>query len=356
MRILFLDGTAGYSPTRLQEKPTGGILTSLTFIPRYLAKQGHEVFILSNHTKEETVEGVRHVVRPLDGFHADVVVFNRNMLDMSMVRHWQYAHKVWWLHDIVDHRYLEDEAFRHMDTVVALSDYCKRSYADYYDIPADKFVAIENGVDRSIFYPGTGKRDRNLYVVASAPIKGNYPLEFAFHNMTRLHPEFRLAVYSSQKLHDLVNTPGMEAGLKALSDCGIEVMDPIPQSELADVFRKAWALLMPGHYPENCSNIVLQARACGLPVIGSPVGSLPEQIPAHAGLLTKTGPSDFYWWWKDFAVQCADMYAQDGLHEALSRSAPQGVRSWEDIGAEWNRMLNRRVNVNADLRQIPARV
>ena len=46
MKILFIDGTSGFSPTRLDSRPTGGILTSLTLIPRYLASKGFDVTVI----------------------------------------------------------------------------------------------------------------------------------------------------------------------------------------------------------------------------------------------------------------------------------------------------------------------
>lgn len=341
MKILFIDGTKGFSPRRIAEKPTGGTLTSLTLVPRYLAKKGLSVDVLSTYDKVDFVDGVRYILKPIERNIYDAVVLNRNMLSREVAAFFKDSRKIWWLHDIVDHRYLQDDGYKFIDTVVALSDYCRASFSDFYGIPADKFVVIPNGVDKAVFHPGAhDKRDRNLYVYASAPIKGFYPLSFVFANMRRLNPQFELRMYSNQSLHELDNTDGMSRQLAALRDEGVKVLDPIPQAELAEVLRRAWALLMPNHYPEINSNLLLQARASGLPAVASPIGSATQFIDhGVSGLLTRTTASDWYWWWKDYAEQCAILYLNEELHKRISAQSPIGVKSWDDIGEAWYELL-----------------
>ena len=346
MKILFIDGTAGFTPTRLQERPTGGILTSLTLIPRYLAAQGHDVTVMSCFEHMAVISGVYYL--PItknvsDLIAQDVVVFNRNSISRPLAKHFKAngARIIWWLHDICQLSYLQDDGFKLVDDIVALSDYCRYSYSEFYGIAHDKFQVIPNAVDPTVFYPGTEQRDRNLYIVASAAIKGLMPLEFTLHNMKRHNPDFELRVYSSQKLHDLENTASQNQALWALGKAGAAVRDPIPQHELAAVMRKAWCLLMPGHFPETNSNLVLQARACGLPVISAPIGSAREFIEdGYNGLLTASYPHDLHLWLKHYAGLCIDM--QDPLLQSrLSRNAPEGILSWDVVGSQWNNLLSR---------------
>ena len=342
MKILFIDGTGGYYPKRLDEKPTGGILTSLTLIPRYLARNGFDVSVMSVYNKNETVQGVKHIAHPTDRTDFDVVVFNRNMMNRPLAERFKNSRKIWWLHDVVDPTYLEDDGFNLMDEIVALSWYCRESYADFYDIGHKKFTLIQNGVDKKVFYPG-GKRRKNLFVTASAPIKGLYPLEYAFSNIKRWDKDAELRVYSSQGLHELENTPAHKAVLDRLAAAGARIMDPIPQKELADVFRSATALMMPNSYPEICSNILLQAQACGLPVISTNIGSASEFIKhGDTGMLTDRGPADLWWWHKDFTKQCAAIYFDAELRERISRLSPLDVPSWDEIGEQWEKMIVRK--------------
>jgi glycosyltransferase involved in cell wall biosynthesis len=341
MKILFIDGTGGFYPQRLEEKPTGGILTSLTLIPRYLASKGLDVTVMSawNHDAEHL--GVKYIKHPTDRTDFDVVVFNRNMLSRPLAEQFKNSRKVWWLHDVVDPTYLEDDGYRLVDDIVALSAYCAESYADFYGIPRDKFTVIPNGVDKRVFHADPSvKRRGNLFVTASAPIKGLYPLEYTLRNMLRWDEKMELRVYSSQKLHELENQPSHKALLERLKAAGAQILDPIPQHELAAVLREATALLMPNSYPEICSNLLLQAQACGCPVVATGIGSVPEFIQhGETGLYTHTGPQDLYWWHKNFAALCAQVYFDEATRKAVSAQSPRAVRSWPEIGALWETML-----------------
>lgn len=337
-RILFIDGTKGFSPYRLKERPCGGIITSLTLIPKHLSKY-YDVYVLSNYHKEEKIGGVTYLNQYRE-INPDVVVFNRNLIHASIVQMFKCP-KVWWLHDIVDHRYLIDSSYQRCDKVVALSDYCVRSYSDYYGVPREKFVIIPNGVDTNVFYRGDENRGKNLFVCASAPIKGMKPIEYTYWNLKRLNPDVDFRIYASQKLHDLNDDPTVVQFFENLKAQGVKVLDPIPQRELADVMRSARALLMPNHYPEICSNLLLQAQACGCPVVTVPIGSAPEFIEhGETGLLTKTYPHDQFWWWKDFCSLAAGLMLDDNLCAHISRKSAQNVVPWSLIGFKWEVLIN----------------
>ena len=340
MKVLFVDGTAAYHPQRLSTLPSGGIVTSLTIIPRYLASRGHEVYVVSVCEEELHIGGVWYTRDRAKMANPDVVVFNRNTITNELVSCFPNARIVLWLHDIVDPRYFDDNGFEKAHLYVALSRYCKESYEDFYGLPAGKFVIIPNGVDPKVFYKNGRKRNKNLWVTASAPIKGFAPIDYWFYNMKRHNPNLELRMYCSNKLHDLEEDKKTIEMLNKLKDRGVKILDPIPQHELADVFREAYCLLMPNSYPEICSNVLLQAQACGLPVIATNLGSADEFIEHdYSGLLTTTAPHDHFWWWKEFVSLSVRLYLNEEQHKQISRHAPLGVSTWDYIGGRWNEML-----------------
>ncbi len=344
MKILFIDGTLGFSPTRIGEKATGGIATSLTIIPRYLASKGHEVYVKSLHDVGEVVDGVHFLAKKTHAPATDVVVLNRNMPDNDLVASVKANGStiVWWLHDLPDPRYMPDASFKQIDNIVSLSQYCTDTYSDFYGIPKEKFTIIPNAVDPSVWYPGNyGDRDPNLFVFASAPIKGFEPLGFVMGNLQRRLPNLDFRIYSSQKLHGLMDSSVVQSWLTLMQSAGARVCDPIPQKDLADVFRKAWCLLSPNSYPEICSNLILQAQACGLPVVASPTGSNAELIRhRESGMLTRWLPHDKFMWWVDFARQTMDVATDRELHKHISKTASKISPTWETIGAQWEKYLN----------------
>jgi glycosyltransferase involved in cell wall biosynthesis len=341
MKILFIDGTKGFSPTRIDEKPCGGIITSLTLIPQYLAKQNHDVYVISEYKKEEVFKGVTYTNKFTSVIKPDIVVLNRNAINNYLLSLYPTAKYIWWLHDIVQITYLNDNAFQAVDKIVALSDYCKNSYSDFYNIPKDKFTVIQNGVDEKVFNKGNTTVNNDLFVCASAPIKGLQPIEFTFYNMQRNNPNVELRIYSSQKLHDFEDTN--KKIFDNFRNRGIKVCDPIPQKELAKVFQQARGLLMPNSYPEICSNLILQAQACGCPVITTPIGSAPEFIKHRkTGLLTETYPHDMFLWWKEYAELSVELMKNNLLFDTISSEASKQIPTWDDIGETWNNLIEER--------------
>jgi glycosyltransferase involved in cell wall biosynthesis len=344
MRILFVDGTSGHDPHKLYDKPTGGTLTSLTKVPEYLASIGHEVYVRSTYNKEEVINKVQYVVPNSTISTWDITVFNRNMLPKDFLFYCKSKGSkiIWWLHDIVDTRYLEDDAFKYVDKVVALSKYCKDTFSDFYEINQDKFAVIPNGVDPEVYYPGKyADRNQHLFITASAPIKGQAALEPTYLSLHRHDIDLDFRIYSSQKLHGKENSTQQAAFLKMLGGAGAHVYAPTSQKVMATLMRKAWALLMPNSYPEICSNLLLQARACGLPVVSSNIGANSEFIEhKETGLLTtKWNPHDIHSWTVEFARQACILQKDVELHKHIAELAPIGVPTWNEIGEKWDELV-----------------
>jgi glycosyltransferase involved in cell wall biosynthesis len=57
----------------------------------------------------------------------------------------------------------------------------------------------------------------------------------------------------------------------------------VPEHELADCFRAADCFVLPTQSLECFGLIILEAYACGVPVIGVPVGSIPEVVGPEFG-------------------------------------------------------------------------
>lgn len=344
MRILFVDGTNNHNPKERTSKPTGGILNSLTLIPEFLAAKGHDVYVNSKHEVTEDVNGVHYVTNKDAIPKWDVTVFNRNVLPREFVSYCkqQGSKIVWWLHDIVQTTYLQDDTFRYADKIVALSDYCKKTYSEFYSIDSDKFAVIPNGVDSKLFYPGEyEKRDKNLYIMASALIKGFLPIPTVYENLHRTQPDTDFRIYSSQALHGMENTKNQQSFLNAMERAGAHVYHPVSPEVLAHLMRKAWCFLMPNSYPEICSNLLLQAQASGCPVVTSNIGSAPEFIEhGTTGLMTsRYCPHDNFSWIIEYTNLVLDVQQKADLHKGISTNSPLGVKSWNQIGEMWENEL-----------------
>lgn len=345
MRILFVDGTEGHNPKELYEKPTGGTLTSLTKVPEYLASKGHEVYVTSSYKVEEVVNGVHYVLPGNTVPKWDVTVLNRNLVQEPFVNYCkqQGSKIIWWLHDIVDTRYLEDGSFKKVDKIVALSKYCKDTFSDFYEIDPSKFEIIPNGIDPEVYFPGKYEdRNPHLFITASAPIKGQAALEPAYLTLKRHDLDLDFRVYSSQKLHGKADSASQLDFLQMMAKVGVHVYAPTSQKVMAALMRKAYAFLMPNSYPEICSNLLLQARACGCPVVASGIGANVEFIEhTKTGLLTsKWQPHDLHSWTVEFTRQACILQRDKETHKLISENAPKNIMTWNQVGEAWQCLLN----------------
>lgn len=76
--------------------------------------------------------------------------------------------------------------------------------------------------------------------------------------------------------------PGSELEVRrAIAECGLQrrvrLLGPISHAELLDEYARAQVLLM-GSREETTPQAVAQAMACGLPVITSRVGGIPDMV------------------------------------------------------------------------------
>lgn len=344
MKFLFIDGTAGHDPNSRKSKPTGGILNSLTLIPEYLASQGHEVYVNSTYNKNEVVNGVHYVQHGENIGKWDVAIFNRNVLPREFIAYCKEIGSkiVWWLHDAVQLTYLQDDTFQYVDKVIALSEYCKKTYSDFYQIPKDKFAVIPNGVDKTLFYPGKPEeRNPNLVMMASALIKGYVPVPTVLENLQRHNPDIDFRIYSSQKLHGMENNKAQQEFLDNMERKGAHIYHPVSQEVLACLLRQARCLLMPNSYPEICSNLLLQAQASGCPVVTSNIGANPEFIQnGTTGLYTtRYSPHDMYSWVVEYTNLVLDVWLNNDFFNHVSENAPKDVKTWQEIGEIWNAEL-----------------
>ncbi len=111
------------------------------------------------------------------------------------------------------------------------------------------------------------------------------------------------------------------------------------QAEAPDLYRSADVLLHP-KYKDPCPTVPIESLACGVPVVGSRSGGMPELVPEDCGVLVAV-PDD---WTRDHvpsAVGMADgveriMADRDRYSEAARNWAVRSFdqRSWVDRHAE----------------------
>ena len=154
----------------------------------------------------------------------------------------------------------------------------------------EKLCVNYMGVDKQLFYPPDSKlRQGNqlLFVGNLIPTKGLWELVQAFERLYRQQPKLRLTIYGTGPLQGPLTDYLHRHGLAE----AVRLQGARPLAEVADAMREADLLVLPS-YREGVPNVILEAMACGLPVVATHVGGIPEVITPDCGILVAPQQSD----------------------------------------------------------------
>ncbi|MDT8388784.1 MAG: glycosyltransferase family 4 protein [Thiogranum sp.] len=180
-------------------------------------------------------------------------------------------------------------SFLFSDRIVTVSRAMADELAQRYPAHRHKLVTIHNGVDDSLFQcrrPAfDSARCRVLFVGSLIPRKGAEVLIEAMNLIGQAH-ELQLAGAGAERLR-LETTVG-DLGLSGR----VNFLGAIPPAEVAGLFEQADVLVLPS-YSEGRPNILMEAMAAGVPVIGSDIEGISEVISeGENGLLFAAGDAE----------------------------------------------------------------
>lgn len=221
-------------------------------------------------------------------------------------------------------------ALNRADGVIAVSDSLKQRMIEL-GIIGQKIAVIGNGVDREIFYPrvrsearrrlGLNAEDRIFITVgALVPVKG---IDRLIDAMSLLPGRERIKLFvigegvERRRLESQISTLGLR-----------DTVFPVgakPQTELADWYSAADLFCLASHR-EGCPNVILEAMACGLPVVAADVGGIREMVGRDCGRLIANPTAD------NLATEISTALDSDWDRQKISERG--GSRSWADVARE----------------------
>lgn len=170
-----------------------------------------------------------------------------------------------------------------LNHIVTVSDQSKADIVDAFGLDPDRVTVIHNGIDTETFRPASGvcRYPRRIMATASAdqPLKGLAYLIEAIAMLAPDYPDIELVVLGKLKpggeTDKLVDRLGIRARTTFVS--GIET------EALVRLYAEATMVVVPSVY-EGFGLPAGEAMACGVPVISTCGGALPEVV-GDAGLL-----------------------------------------------------------------------
>ncbi|MCL5004200.1 MAG: glycosyltransferase family 4 protein [Patescibacteria group bacterium] len=152
------------------------------------------------------------------------------------------------------------------------------------------------GVDTEVFYPGPLPPSKDLLSSVTVGFVGRLALakgvDLLLEAVKMLPERFGLLIVSSSpkvptSFTDQINALGIGPRLK--------IQTGVPHAELADWYRQMDIYVLPSRttptWQEQFGRTMIEAMACGVPVIGSSSGAIPEVV-GGGGLIFREGDAE----------------------------------------------------------------
>lgn len=183
---------------------------------------------------------------------------------------------------------MQKRVSRTISNIITVSKCSRSDISREFHIPESRFTVIPNGINTDIFHPVSGvKREKNRIIVtnsADIPLKGLQYLLPAVANILKKRP-VRLIVVGS--------LPRKGQVAKLIKHLGIghhiTFTGRISDNEFTRQYARATMAVVPSVY-EGFGLPAGEAMACGVPVISTTGGALPEVV-GDAGILVPPADS-----------------------------------------------------------------
>lgn len=173
-----------------------------------------------------------------------------------------------------------------LENIVTVSEVSRIDIAEAFSIPSSALTVVHNGIDTTVFKPQPEivRIKHSLMATASAdqPLKGLRYLLIAVAQLVPIYPDIHLTILGKIK-------PGGDIdkllGNLDISD-HLSFVSGLETYEVVNLYAKASVVVVPSIY-EGFGLPAGEAMACGVPVISTDGGALPEVV-GECGIIIPT--------------------------------------------------------------------
>jgi glycosyltransferase involved in cell wall biosynthesis len=218
-----------------------------------------------------------------------------------------------------------------IDALLTVSEDMRRTAITAFGAKPQKVHTIVNGYNTQIFYPREQQPLRTkfaipedarliVYVGRFVEAKGLNELLAAFSTLAHDDPKLRLALIGDGVMRDALLEKVQASGVADR----VTVTGGLPPQTVAEWISASDLLCLPS-WSEGYPNVVVEAVACGRPVVATDVGGTREILDESRGILV--APRDV----ESLRAGLASALEKRWDHDAIARAIR---RSWDDVARE----------------------
>jgi glycosyltransferase involved in cell wall biosynthesis len=185
-------------------------------------------------------------------------------------------------------------------------------------LPGKHLVYVPNGVDTNLFYDQ--KRERKKQLIAVGTLKWQKGYEYLLKSLRGVfsgHPEYRLAIIGDGPLRNQLKRLAESLGIQN----DVDFLSRMTHEEVAKTLNESSIFVM-SSVSEGFPKALLEAVACGTPVVATDVGSCREIIDG-VGFVVK--PRDL----REFAEAVNRLIENEELRAEFSRNCQEVAKRYD---------------------------
>jgi len=180
---------------------------------------------------------------------------------------------------------------RQVQRIVTVSESSRRDIEEQLGVELERMAVVPVGVDESVFrpLPGALRVPGRIMTTASSdvPMKGLVPLLEALARLRTERPDAHLVVIGRLKSGSAI--PGV---LERLGLSGaVRFFSGVSDEEIVELYSRADVAVVPSLY-EGFSLPAVEAMACGVPLVATTGGALPEVAGKNGVTALLVAPDD----------------------------------------------------------------
>jgi glycosyltransferase involved in cell wall biosynthesis/2-polyprenyl-3-methyl-5-hydroxy-6-metoxy-1,4-benzoquinol methylase len=349
-------------PDIMKEKSLGGSETAGIEMAHAMARRGHNVKLFCNtketkkhedvsyHPLSQTGQGLDNFLNYVTSAPVDVVINQRIPQAFSLQS--KAKHNVLWQHDFatVKQRQEFNSCLWNVDQVFCLSDWQINQYKDIYgldnkdiDYNYDMFFKTSNGISEIPDYKITRKKKQLVFT--NRPERG----------MDTLLLQIMPAIWKQDKDVELVisgydNTApqmveyyekmAMTIANYARQGFKIKHAGHLTKEQLYKLYQESTAFIYPTMFYETSCITAMESQACGLPMITTNRGALPETLCQKGNILIE-GPTNTEKYTNEFVDAVFTIIEEHGTGKQDIRKEHMKKKifdyNWDRIAEKWEK-------------------